>query len=371
MGTITTRTGQFGEYFVGNNWLTNEQMQHNALYIYASFLSKGWHIATIAGVLGNLEHESTINSGTWEQLDDNYPCYVSYPWNANSPAGAGLVGWTPACDRLVPWSQTAGVHWSDLDFQLDELDHEFTYNLDGNNSAVWFGAATQGMTAYEFKTNARNMNAYDLAVAFLGGYERPYDPQNSVRGAAGEKWYLYLLENGDNAGMILPAFPTVPEATITSQYGWRTHPISGDYEFHYGLDIAYGGNPPIFAVMSGTVIVADYHSARGYYVVIKHAHDDKYSLYQHLDDYYVAVSDTVSRGQTIGTMGTTGDSTGDHLHIEIMTAYPPVYNPDTGDTIDPELYLQSYYIPPNSRYKMKPPKKYNFVVFTGRPVHIR
>lgn len=367
MGAITLQSGIYGNYYSGNNWLTSEQMETNAGYLYRFLTARGWHVASIAGVMGNLAHESKANPGIWEQLDDAYPCYVSYPWNDNSPAGAGLVQWTPACDRLLPWAVARGVPWQSMDFQLDELDHEMTYNQDGDGYGVFFGAVTDGMTALEFKTNARNKTAYELAIIFLNGYERPANPNNDERGQSGEYWYQWFIVNGGSVG-IIPAWPTLDTAEITSQFGNRIDPISGESQFHYGLDLASGLDSPIYAVMGGIVIEAGYNNLAGNFVLIRHTDDDKYSRYLHLNSSSVVVGSEVTRGQQIGGMGTTGYSTGVHLHIEISSAYPFQYNAP-GSLIDPELYLTRTITPPSGA--MYPPKKFNFVVFAGRPVHIR
>ena len=103
---------------------------------------------------------------------------------------------------------------------------------------------------------------------------------------------------------------------FTSPYGWRTHPISGTRKFHYGVDLAAPTGRPIYATRSGTVDTAAYGSSAGYYVQINHG-DGYKSIYMHMTHYIVKRGQHVTQGQVIGYCGSTGGSTGPHLHFGI------------------------------------------------------
>ena len=103
---------------------------------------------------------------------------------------------------------------------------------------------------------------------------------------------------------------------FTSAYGWRTHPISGTRKFHYGVDLAAPTGRPIYATRSGTVDTATYGGSAGYYVQINHG-DGYKSIYMHMTHYIVQPGQHVSQGQVIGYCGSTGGSTGPHLHFGI------------------------------------------------------
>ena len=103
---------------------------------------------------------------------------------------------------------------------------------------------------------------------------------------------------------------------FTSPYGWRTHPISGTRKFHYGVDLAAPTGRPIYATRSGTVDTASYNGSAGYYVQINHG-DGYKSIYMHMTHYIVKSGQHVSQGQVIGYCGSTGGSTGPHLHFGI------------------------------------------------------
>ena len=116
---------------------------------------------------------------------------------------------------------------------------------------------------------------------------------------------------------------------ITCPFGPRTDPITGKYANHSGMDIGAGYGAPIYACKSGVVTKATYNSIFGYHVVINHG-DGFSTLYGHMCQYKVRVGQTVSRGQVIGYVGSTGRSTGPHLHL---TMY---YN---GALVNPRKYL--------------------------------
>ncbi len=111
-------------------------------------------------------------------------------------------------------------------------------------------------------------------------------------------------------------WPTAGIYKISCKYGPRIHPITKKNSFHHGVDVAAPMNTPILAANSGKVITATYSSVYGNYVVIDHGAGNS-SLYAHMTKYTVKVGDTVTVGDTIGYVGSTGWSTGAHLHFEI------------------------------------------------------
>lgn len=120
------------------------------------------------------------------------------------------------------------------------------------------------------------------------------------------------------------AWPCPGYHYITSPFGWRIHPIYGTRKHHNGVDISGGGikGKPIIAAADGIVSLATYNAGGyGYYVMINHGRGDDgmlyYTLYAHMTKYIVSAGQTVKQGQTIGYVGTSGASTGYHLHFEI------------------------------------------------------
>ncbi len=108
--------------------------------------------------------------------------------------------------------------------------------------------------------------------------------------------------------------------TITSPFGMRMHPILGYSRMHNGIDMACSSGTPIYATRAGTVTTASYQAGgAGYYVSINHG-DGFASIYMHMTRYVVSAGQTVSAGQLIGYVGSTGLSTGPHLHFGISYA---------------------------------------------------
>ncbi len=117
---------------------------------------------------------------------------------------------------------------------------------------------------------------------------------------------------------------------VTSQFGYRIHPIYDDNEFHSGLDIANEKNTPIYATAFGTVKLCDWLPGYGRLVILDNGHGYA-TYYGHMQKIMVKAGDHVKRGQLIGLMGDTGTSTGYHLHYEIQ------YN---GKAINPVRFLK-------------------------------
>ncbi|MFI3226540.1 MAG: peptidoglycan DD-metalloendopeptidase family protein [Clostridia bacterium] len=124
-------------------------------------------------------------------------------------------------------------------------------------------------------------------------------------------------------------WPSANSTRITSPFGYRTHPITGSYSLHTGVDIGASGGTDILSANAGTVIVSDYHSAYGNYVMVDHG-GGIVTLYAHMSKRLVSVGDVVGKGETIGLVGSTGWSTGNHLHFEIIV---------DGEHIDPMTYF--------------------------------
>lgn len=133
------------------------------------------------------------------------------------------------------------------------------------------------------------------------------------------------LSEKENGGkyMINP----VPSATVSDRFGWRV--LRGRRDYHEGFDLAAWKGTPILAAASGEVIYAGYSQSYGYHVKIRHA-DGLISLYAHCSELLVETGDTVSQADKIGLVGSTGDSTGYHLHLEVIK---------DGEKVDPELYI--------------------------------
>lgn len=123
----------------------------------------------------------------------------------------------------------------------------------------------------------------------------------------------------------------VSGARLSSNYGTRVHPISGQVKKHTGVDLAAPQGTDIRAAEGGVVIVAEWWSGYGNTVIIDHG-DNVWTLYGHIRNGGIKVEkgDKVKRGQKIAEVGSTGNSTGPHLHFEVRI---------NGSPVDPSPYL--------------------------------
>ena len=126
------------------------------------------------------------------------------------------------------------------------------------------------------------------------------------------------------------AWPAPSYTRISDDYGNRTHPILGTQQFHNGIDMAAPGGSAILAAYDGKVVAADYNSSMGNYIMIDHG-DSLYTIYMHASALYVSKGTEVSKGQKIAAVGTTGRSTGNHLHFSVRKG---------GSYVNPWSYLK-------------------------------
>ncbi|MGQ4649782.1 peptidoglycan DD-metalloendopeptidase family protein [Lyngbya aestuarii] len=144
-----------------------------------------------------------------------------------------------------------------------------------------------------------------------------------IRRTAAKARYPYRGFSG--SGQLL--FPS--EAEITSEFGWRRHPILGKSRFHSGIDFGASYGSTIRAAESGKVIFSGWYGGYGYAVVIDHG-GGLATLYGHTSKLYVSEGQSVKLGEVIAAVGSTGLSTGPHLHFEVRKQ---------GEPIDPMIYL--------------------------------
>ena len=124
-------------------------------------------------------------------------------------------------------------------------------------------------------------------------------------------------------------WPAPSYTRISDEYGNRMHPTLGIERFHNGIDMAAPGGSAILAAYDGTVVAAAYSSSMGNYIMIDHG-DNLYTIYMHASALYVSKGAEVSKGQTIAAVGSTGRSTGNHLHFSVRL---------NGNYVNPRNYL--------------------------------
>lgn len=148
-----------------------------------------------------------------------------------------------------------------------------------------------------------------------------------LTGANPLKWIL----NGER--MI---FPLAIPVDITSVFGWRVHPITGEWRFHSGTDLGAPMGTPVLAAYSGRVSLAEFLGGYGLSILLDHSEGKQETRYAHLSEVFVKPGQWVQQGTVIGLVGSTGNSTGPHLHFEALQA-----TTEGMVAVDPGMELQS------------------------------
>lgn len=306
-------------------WLTESQSLQNGQLVADYFNGTDWTPESISAMLGNMRHESSINPNMYE---------YGYAWEDDR--GYGLVQWTPR-SKYWDWAVANGLTPEDGDSQLARIQYEV------DNNIQWIPVSPYNMTFAEFRQNSGNWSVDYLTEAFTWSYERP-NAQAGQDSMPARKAFAALarssLNFGSGGGGSKPLWPTTPGLPITSPYGSRTHPITGEVTFHAAIDIGGEGvNHPVYATQSGTVLYKGYNEISGNFIRLRHTGDSYFSQYLHLESLpTLAIGAKVTKGQQIAVMGSTGGSTGIHLDFAIATVETGWFTEE--GTIDPEVYLQ-------------------------------
>ena len=245
--------------------------------------------------------------------------YLAYQYNnlfgikGRGPAGTVDMGTGEQAQDGTMYQITAGFRVyhtyteciEDRARLLDEVYSDLTYGVrDANTFAMKIGR--RWATSLTYGQNLiQQMNRYDL-------------------------YRLDKMTLDEFSGMLGTFIHPCPGSVLTSSFGYRTAPIAGASTYHKGVDLGTGEyHIPTYAVQEGTVVYAGEGGAEGNYIVISHE-NGLVTKYMHHDKIYVETGDEVEKGQQIGLSGSTGNSTGNHLHFQVE---------QDGEAVDPLLYL--------------------------------
>ena len=181
------------------------------------------------------------------------------------------------------------------------------------------------ISAYEsdIATNEQAIREYDEEIAEQNSIIAALEAQIAADQAALAEATRLKYDGG------IFTWPAPSYTRISDPFGWRMHPTLKVEKFHNGIDMAAPGGSPILAAYDGRVVAAAYSSSMGNYIMIDHG-DKLYTIYMHASALYVSTGDYVTRGQKIAAVGTTGRSTGNHLHFGVRL---------NGQYVDPNIYL--------------------------------
>ena len=161
----------------GNRYLSQSEMQNNALIVKQTLSSKGWSLQAIAGLLGNMQSESTINPGIWQSLNEG-----------NMSGGFGLVQWTPATN-FTDWADANGYPRTDGDAQLLWIDERTT------QVGQWIPTTDYPFSFQDFKVSTESPEY--LASAFLKNFERAGIEVEQERLSNARSWYNFITNGTD------------------------------------------------------------------------------------------------------------------------------------------------------------------------------
>lgn len=278
--------------------------------IWAMAIGAGFSKQAAAALLGNAQGESDANPTADEGGGRPGFGYGVWQWTDSSGVSPGRV-------YMINLMTRAGVTDNP-----DTITAQFKLLMWHAPNGQWIAKSAYPYSWSQFMT-LTDINT--AAQAFVSNFERPLDP-HPERSTWAQEWFnkfVNLEIPSGGGGYIAPISSPI---TVTSEFGWRTSPITGAQEFHNGIDLVNGNpNTPILASADGIVVSAadpGYFSWYGNWTVIKHA-DGMYTGYAHQSRVDVSVGQNVKQGQQIGLMGTTGPSTGEHCHFQFMDEFYP------------------------------------------------
>jgi murein DD-endopeptidase MepM/ murein hydrolase activator NlpD len=232
---------------------------------------------------------------------------------AGAPAGGAGGGFGPLEDDEVAALQIETA-WSVLDV-LDAPPAELGQDGDAPMDEI-------GNYGFRYmESSFRELDVVEVRSERIEQVLQVIEPQLAM-----------LVESAEDYRSMLWAFPSLnpcPEGVLTSGFGYRRSPFTRRWKFHTGLDLAGPIGTPIIAPAPGIVIQAGWNSGYGRSLEIDHGYG-LVSRFAHTSRLYVKLGDKISRGQLIGAVGQTGQSTGPHLHYEVMV---------NGERVDPMFYI--------------------------------
>lgn len=314
----------------GGNWNgqyppeVTTQAEKFAWQAWVTLIGLGYSKAAAAGILGNIQGEAGpgMNPDT-DQVGG--PAYGAIQFDGSS---FPLIG-PPTNDgreyfQRLHNASGVGGDYRDMTVQMKVVNWTM-------GKGQWIGKVDPtSVSGFKAITSPEQ-----AAYAFENNFERPAWAHPEREGYA-RTWYnkFVNLAIEESNGWALPIARPI---TVTSEFGWRTSPIDGSQELHNGIDLVNNNSAtPILAAESGIVRIAgSYPAWYGNYVVIEHA-NGIFTGYAHQSSLMVSVGQQVLKGQQLGVIGTTGPSTGIHLHFQFFRNGPW---PPQDDFINPRTMM--------------------------------
>lgn len=231
-------------------------------------------------------------------------------------------------DEYVAYAEYVALCKEDLEEEKGVLDEAKTA-VEEEEASLNELIAAKEQEIYQVTSDIQGKEAaikeYEADIAMQN------DAIKALEAAVAEERKKLAAEQGRKYDGGVFTWPAPSYSRISDDYGNRIHPTLGIQKFHNGIDMAAPGGTPILAAYDGKVVAADYNSSMGNYIMIDHG-DSLYTIYMHASALYVSRGAEVSKGSKIAAVGTTGRSTGNHLHFSVRL---------NGNYVNPWSYLRS------------------------------
>lgn len=270
-------------------------MEENGRYGYLEVLMTAESLSDLLSKLDDVEQIMTND----KDLEDGYKAAVEQ------------------CSKIKGELETQEKELKNFESELKSQQAEMQKQIETAAATI---ASIQGdIDEYltEYDLNAANLQEVTDDISSLEAQRaaaaRAAAAAKAAASGTGHVSQSYAAAPSGAAGMFI--WPTTVR-TITSPYGYRYHPISGTYKFHSGVDIGASYGSPVYAAAAGTATVSYDSGGFGNYVTINHGNGYS-TLYGHMSSVAISSGSYVSQGQVIGYVGSTGASTGPHLHFNV------------------------------------------------------
>ena len=270
-------------------------MEENGRYGYLEVLMTAESLSDLLSKLDDVEQIMTND----KDLEDGYKAAVEQ------------------CSKIKGELETQEKELKNFESELKSQQTEMQKQIETAAATI---ASIQGdIDEYltEYDLNAANLQEVTDDISSLEAQRaaaaRAAAAAKAAASGTGHVSQSYAAAPSGAAGMFI--WPTTVR-TITSPYGYRYHPISGTYKFHSGVDIGASYGSPVYAAAAGTATVSYDSGGFGNYVTINHGNGYS-TLYGHMSSVAISSGSYVSQGQVIGYVGSTGASTGPHLHFNV------------------------------------------------------
>lgn len=229
-------------------------------------------------------------------------------------------------DEFIATKEAIAEYKAQLELEKEELEI-LSDGLEEQKEAVdlLISTKTKEIAQYQSQIDEASGDAKDYQAQLLQQEKALEQVEDAIAAAAAA---AAAGADGDGGASGF-AWPCPASRRITSYFGPRTAPVAGASTYHKGIDIGASTGSAIVASASGVVTTATYSSSAGNYIVISHG-SGMATVYMHCSALYVSVGQQVSKGDTIGAVGSTGYSTGPHLHFGIIK---------NGSYVDPLGYV--------------------------------